>query len=81
MTDQQHHVSFTPSSPDDIEPLTAGSPQENWDEEMEKEREARVRNLQLISELLIKNQRLIELLDSATNRQNQEFACDYDQNL
>ncbi len=81
MTDQKYRVRFTPLSSGDIEQVAAPSPRGDWDPEMDKEREARVKSLQLISELLIKNRRLAELLSSVNNCEYPEFVREYEKNV
>ena len=89
MTDQERQEPHTQSSSSGTEPvrsLASASAarwwQEHWNQEDEKEYEARLKNLQQwICELLIKNQKLRESLESATNRQCQEFSDEYDQNV
>jgi hypothetical protein len=78
VTDKQRQRPFAQSSPGDIEPgrgSAAGWQQEKWDQGPEKEYDAHLRNLQqYICELLIKNQQLRWLLESATNHQFEEPA-------
>ena len=81
MTDQQRQEPLTQSTPSDLEPVQEWR-QEKWDQGQEKEWEVRLRSLQqCICELLIKNQQLRWLLESATNHQCREFADEYDQNV
>jgi hypothetical protein len=89
MTDQQSQKPLAQSSSSDIEPgnglagaPAAGQRQGEWDRGQEKEWECRLRDLQdCICELLIKNQQLRWLLESATNHQCKELADEYDQNI
>jgi hypothetical protein len=66
-----------PLSPGDIKPGHSLMSLSGWrqrDQGQEKELEVRLRNLQqYICELLIKNQQLRELLESATQHQRQEY--------
>lgn len=89
MTDQQRQETFTLSTLCDMEPvlgLTSASAS-GWLQERrggrgkEREYEAHLKDLQrYLCELLIKNQQLRELLESATNHRSQESASEYDQN-
>jgi hypothetical protein len=89
MTDQQSQKPLVQSSSSDIElghglagAPAAGRRQGEWERGQEKEWECRLRDLQYcICELLIKNQQLRWLLESATNRQWEEFADECDQNI
>jgi hypothetical protein len=89
MADQQRQEALTQSSPGNIESarsFTSASAakwqQEKWDRELEKEYEAHLRNLrQYICELLIKNQQLRWLVESATNHRYEELGDDHDQTI
>jgi CRISPR/Cas system CSM-associated protein Csm2 small subunit len=88
MTNQQRYRSITQSSSNDIEP--AGNPfdsagmcqQEKRNRMLENEYDDRLKSMQqFICELLIKNQQLRWLLNSSTNRQDQEPAGDQSEDV
>jgi hypothetical protein len=84
MTNQQHREALSKSSPGDTEPtrgprsaLDIGSQQVRYDHETDKGYYANLRNLQqYICELLIKNQQLRSLLESATNHHYKDLFDD-----
>jgi hypothetical protein len=90
MTEQQRQQPLTSSSTRDIEPTRdlRSEPSAKWKRNnsdqglLEREYEAHVRILQqYICELLIKNQRLRWLLQSATNHRCEDFTNDYNQKV
>jgi len=89
MTGQQRQEPFTELSARDVESardLMAASAarwqQQKWYQEQERQWEKRLSDLQqCICELLFKNQRLRELLMSATTNESRESAHEYDQNV
>ena len=89
MTGQQRQEPFTELSTRDVESardlMTASAArwqQQKWYQEQEGQWEKRLSDLQqCICELLFKNQRLRELLMSATVNESRESAHEYDQEV
>ena len=89
MTGQQRQEPFTELSTQDVDLgrdlMTASAArwqQQKWYQEQERQWEKRLSDLQqCICELLFKNQRLRELLMSATVNESRESAHEYDQNV
>lgn len=89
MADQQRQNPMTQSPLGSVESVqsmrsesAAGWQQQKWRQEQERAWEVHLRDLQqCICELLIKNQKLRDLLMSATNHQHQGFANGYEDNV